>query len=157
MKTICEAAHYFIRETMNANLIFGPLLAQMLLTVAMFGLLGSRKARAVRLKKVDFKQTALDHSAWPDDVVKVSNNIANQFETPILFYIVCLILFQLNAVSAPVLILGWLYVATRVVHGCVHVSSNLVPIRLTAFAAGLSVLFVLMLVILWELVRAGGN
>jgi hypothetical protein len=135
---------------MNAKLILGPLLAQMLLTIGMFGLLAVRKAQAVRLKKVNLKQTALDHSAWPDEVVKVSNNIANQFETPILFYIVCLALFQLNAVSAAVLMLAWLYVATRFVHGFVHVRSNRVPIRLRAFAAGLLILFVLMLVILWE-------
>ena len=142
---------------MNAHLIFGPLLAQMLLTVGMFGLLAVRKAQAVRLKKVNLKQAALDKSAWPDEVVKVSNNIANQFETPILFYIVCLAFCQLNAVSAVALILAWLYVATRFVHGFVHVNSNRVPIRLRAFAAGLLILFVLMLVILWELARASGN
>lgn len=142
---------------MNANLIVGPLLAQMLLTVGMFGLLAARKAKAVRLKTVNLKHAALDHSAWPDEVVKVSNNIANQFETPILFYIVCLALFQLNSVSAAVLTLAWLYVATRFVHGFVHVGSNLVPIRLRAFAAGLLILFVLMLVILGELAHASGN
>ena len=142
---------------MNPHLIFGPLLAQMLLTVGMFGLLAVRKAQAVRLKKVNLKQAALDHSAWPDEVVKVSNNIANQFETPILFYIVCLALFQLNAVSAAVLVLAWLYVATRFVHGFVHVRSNLVPIRLRAFAAGLLILFVLMLFIFWELAHASWN
>ncbi|MGJ9420040.1 MAPEG family protein [Massilia sp. CMS3.1] len=142
---------------MNAHLIFGPLLAQMLLTLGMFGLLAARKAQSVRLKKVDLKQAALDHSEWPAEVVKVSNNIANQFETPILFYIVCLALFQLNAVSAAVLMLAWLYVATRCVHGFVHVRSNLVPIRLRAFSAGLLILFVLMLVIFWELAHASGN
>ncbi len=139
---------------MNANLIFGPLLAQMLLTLGMFGLLAARKAQAVRLKKVDLKQSALDHSAWPDDVVKVSNNIANQFETPILFYVVCLVLNQLNAVSAAVLVLAWLYVGTRLIDGFVHVRSNRVPIRLRAFAAGIFILCVLILVILWDLMLA---
>lgn len=138
---------------MNANLIFGPLLAQMFLTVGMFGLLAARKAKAVRLKTVDLRQAALHHSAWPDEVVKVSNNIANQFETPILFYIVCLAIFQLNAVSGTVLVLAWLYVATRFLHGFVHVRSNRVPIRLRAFAAGLFILFILMLVIFCNLVH----
>lgn len=142
---------------MNAILILGPLLAQMFLTAGMFALLAVRKAQAVRLKKVNLKQAALDYSAWPDEVVKVSNNIGNQFETPILFYIVCLALFQLNAVSGAVLVLAWLYVATRYVHGFVHVRSNVVPIRLRAFAAGLIILLVLMLVILWEVAHASGN
>ena len=106
---------------------------------------------------VNLKQAALDYSAWPDEVVKVSNNIGNQFDKPILFYIVCLALFQLNAVSGAVLVLAWLYVATRYVHGFVHVRSNVVPIRLRAFAAGLIILLVLMLVILWEVAHASGN
>lgn len=139
---------------MNAHLIFGPLLAQMLLTVGMFGLLAVRKAQAVRLKTVNLKHAGLDHSAWPDEVVKVSNNIANQFESPVLFYVACLTLFQLNAVSAVVLVLAWLYVATRLVHGVVHVRSNHVPSRLRAFAAGLLITLVLMLVIGWELIHA---
>ena len=142
---------------MNAHLIFGPLLAQMLLTVGMFGLLLVRKAQAVRRKTVNLKQAALDHRAWPDSVVKVSNNIANQFETPVLFYVACLALFQLNAVSAVVLMLAWLYVATRLVHGFVHVRSNFVPIRMSAFAAGLLITLVLMLIIVWTLMHAGGN
>ena len=139
---------------MNAQLILGPLLAQMLLTVGMFGLLAARKAQAIRLKTVNLKQTALDHSAWPADVVKVSNNIANQFESPVLFYVACLALFQLNAVSALVLVLAWLYVATRLVHGVVHVRSNFVPIRMRVFAAGLLITLVLMFVIVWELIDA---
>ena len=139
---------------MNAHLILGPLLAQMLFTVGMFGLLAARKAQAVRRKTVNLKQAALDHSAWPDDVVKVSNSIANQFESPVLFYVACLALFQLNAVSRVVLVLAWLYVASRLVHGFVHVRSNYVPIRMRAFAAGLFITFVLMIVIVWELVHA---
>ncbi len=138
---------------MNAYLIFGPLLAQMFFTLGMFGLLAARKARAVRLKTVNLKQAVLDHRAWPDDVVKVSNNIANQFESPVLFYVACLALFQLNAVSAVALVLAWLYVATRFVHGFVHVRSNHVPIRLRAFAAGLLIVLGLMLVIVWELMH----
>lgn len=142
---------------MKANLILGPLLAHMLLTLAMFVLLGVRKARAVRLNKVNLKQTALDHSAWPGEVVKVSNNIANQFETPVLFYVACLALLQLNAVSAAVLTLAWLYVASRLVHAFVHVRSNRVPLRLRAFAAGLLILVVLLIIISWELVHASGG
>lgn len=153
-KTIWRAGHYTFRATMNPHLIFGPLLAQMLFTVGMFGLLAARKAQAVRLKTVNLKQAVLDHSAWPDDVVKVSNNIANQFESPVLFYVACLALCQLNAVSAGVLVLAWLNVATRLVHGFVHVRSNHVPIRLRAFAAGLFITLVLMLVIVRALIHA---
>ena len=70
---------------MNSSYIFWPVLAQVLLTLIMFIVLGARKAKAVKAGKIDRQQAALDSRVWPEDVVKVSNNIANQFEAPVLW------------------------------------------------------------------------
>lgn len=35
-----------------------------------------RKAQALRTKPLEIKEAALDNKAWPESVVKVSNNIA---------------------------------------------------------------------------------
>ena len=72
---------------MSSSYIFWPVLAQVFLTLAMFIFLGARKARAVKAGQVNRKQAALDNRVWPEDVLKVANNIANQFEVPVLFYV----------------------------------------------------------------------
>ncbi len=60
---------------MNSSDVFWPVLAQIFLTLAMFIMLGVRKAKAVKAGKVNRQQAALDNRVWPEDVVNFSNNI----------------------------------------------------------------------------------
>jgi hypothetical protein len=74
---------------MNKQLLW-PMAIQILLTLLVFIPLGKRKKAAVDAGTADLSRTALDNSAWPDEVLKVSNNIQNQFQLPVLFYALCL-------------------------------------------------------------------
>jgi len=121
---------------MSANAILLPVLVQISLTLVMFLLLGARKTKAMKAGGVDSKATALNNSAWPEDVVKVSNNIANQFQTPVLFYIISILFYLTNQVSLTVLVLAWIYSGTRVIHAFIHAGSNFVPARFIIFTLG---------------------
>jgi len=136
---------------MNSSYIFLPVLAQIFLTLTMFIILGIRKAKAVKEGMVDRKQAALDNRIWPKDVVKVSNNIANQFETPVLFYALCLVIYSINAVSMTAIILAWMFALSRYAHAYVHIGSNYVPMRLQMFLLGCFVLIALLLLVAWKL------
>lgn len=137
---------------MNQMQIFIPVLLHITLVIGLYILLVQRKVRAVRNKLVDLKITALNNQAWPADVVKVSNNIANQFETPVLFYVLCTILVLLQGVDVVSLVLAWVYVVVRIVHIYIHVGSNYVPRRLKVFAVSLLVLLVMLIKIAFLLV-----
>ena len=128
---------------MNSNLIFWPMLVQILITVVGFMLLGIRKRRALKTDDVDVRKTALDNDAWPDYVQNVSNNIRNQFQVPVLFYVLCFMFHSMNAVSFAVLALAWAFVVSRVVHAYIHMTSNYVPARFSVFTIGF-VIMVLM-------------
>ncbi|MEC8427341.1 MAG: MAPEG family protein [Pseudomonadota bacterium] len=119
---------------MNPNLIFLPVLVHMLLIFSLYIRLAAVKRRSVG--EVDPKVTALDPKAWPEEVVKISNNIANQFETPILFYVLSVILFLTDNVSAFSVSLMGLYVVSRIVHSFIHTGSNYVPVRMKVFLVG---------------------
>ena len=121
---------------MNASTILLPLLVQISLTLIMFLILGVRKTKAIKAGGVDRKATALNNSAWPEDVVKVSNNIANQFQTPVLFYVICILFYLTNQVSLTVLVLAWIYSASRIIHAFIHSGSNFVPARFMVFTLG---------------------
>ncbi len=130
---------------MDNNLIFLPVLIQILLTIIVFVALGIVKSRAVKLGLVDLEKRALHPDAWPDSVLKVSNNINNQFETPVLFYALALMLWAMNAVDAFALIFAWGFVVTRIVHAYIHTGSNIVPIRRMVFSIGCVFLLLLTL------------
>jgi hypothetical protein len=102
----------------------------------------------------DFKYG--ESSRVPAYVSIPNRNYMNLLELPVLFYVVCLILYvtqletQISASSSSlILTLAWIYVALRVVHSIIHLSYNAVMHRLTAFALSNAVL-----VLMWILTAA---
>ncbi len=128
---------------MISNQIFLPVLVQILITISGYLLLGVRKSRAVKSNNVDLEKAALDNDAWPDYVRVVSNNIRNQFQVPVLFYVLCILFYSIDAVSAMVLYLAWAFVISRAIHAYIHMSSNFVPARFTVFTIGFTIMIVM--------------
>ena len=128
----------------NPAVIFWPVLLQILLTLSMYVLLLQRKKRAFNEGRVDEARRALHEDAWPDEVVQVNNNIRNQFHLPVLFYVICIMLWALQHVYVFTVILAWMFVFSRIVHAWVHVGSNYVPLRRRMFTFGVVMLFGLM-------------
>jgi len=136
---------------MQVELILWPVLVQVFLTLGMFVLLGVRKAKAIREGGVDRQKAALDNHAWPAGVIKVSNNIQNQFQTPILFYVLCLAFLIINGVSLAVFLIACMYSVSRLIHAYIHVGSNYVPARLRAFMIGCIALIALSIMLVLQL------
>ena len=128
---------------MHSNEIFLPVLVQVLITIAGFMLLGVRKAKAIRAGGVDSTKTALDNDAWPNYVLMVSNNIRNQFQVPVLFYVLCFVFYSIEAVTTTVLYLAWAFVISRAIHAYIHMSSNNVPARFRVFTIGFVIMTIM--------------
>ena len=139
---------------MNSNLIFLPVLTQIAITIVGFMLLGVRKAKALKEGNVDMTKTALDNDAWPDYVLMVSNNIRNQFQVPVLFYVLCFVFYSINAVTTTVLYLAWAFVISRIIHAYIHMSSNYVPARFRVFTVGFVIMVIMFIYATSALVKA---
>lgn len=133
---------------MQSNLILLPTLVQILLTIALYVALAVAKVQAVKAGRVDLERRALHDDAWPDSVIKINNNIRNQFEVPVLFYVLTLLLWQLGDTGWLTLSLAWSFVASRVVHAWIHTGSNYVPARRRVFMFGVLVVLVMTVVAL---------
>jgi hypothetical protein len=88
-------------------------------------------------------EAAINNTAWSLPVVLTSNALANQFQLPVVFYVLSFILFNIGAVSSLVIVLSWIFAVTRWAHVVVHVSSNNVPLRLRFFVLGVITLLML--------------
>lgn len=137
---------------MSGNLIFAPVLAQVLLTLLIYVHLIRVKIRAIKAGQVNKERRALHEDAWPDSVLQINNNIRNQFEIPVLFYVVCIVLWTLEAVGIVALVAAWLFVASRIVHAYIHLTSNYLPNRRRLFTVGWWILLFMALLALWQLV-----
>lgn len=136
---------------MNEIYLVLPILAHVVLVIALYIVLAVRKAAAVRAGGVDLKRTALDNKAWPEAVVKVSNNIDNNFESPMLFYGVCLVSAVLGVANSFAIACSIGYVMVRYAHSFVHIRSNYVPLRLRLFVLSLLMILALLVNVLVHL------
>ncbi len=138
---------------MTRDWIFVPVIVQVLLTLLIYVRLIKVKVRELRAGLVNRDRLPLYEDAWPASVLQINNNIRNQFELPVLFYVVCVVLWQLDAVTALALAAATAFVLSRILHAVIHLGSNYVPNRRRAFTAGWWALLLMALLLLWELVR----
>jgi hypothetical protein len=61
-------------------------------------------------------------------------NFADLLEMPVLFYVICLMLFVTNRVTDLFLYLAWAYVALRVLHSLIHLTYDNMRQRMALFA-----------------------
>lgn len=134
-------------------LILLALWTQGALTIFLLFILGRRRLPLVADKKIAVRDIALDTSPWPEDAQKASNAFNNQFQLPVLFAIGIAITLYLGA-GWPEVVLAWAFVASRIVHATIHVTSNHVYRRFSAYVVGFCILIALWIAILVRLVLA---
>ena len=121
--------------------MFWPMVAHAVLVFILYALLGWRRRVLVNDGRIKPSQFRENHAAdEPAESLVVRNNIANQFELPLLFHACCIVLYVTQADNLPAVILAWLFVATRYAHALVHVTSNNLRYRSPLFAMGYVVL-----------------
>lgn len=132
---------------MNSTWIYIPVAIQICLTLAIYCALILAKGKAVRAGEVDHSRRALHDDAWPEYVQKINNNIRNQFEVPVLFYVLIIALVQLNAVGLVSIVAAWGFALSRLVHAWIHTGPNVVALRRNVFVLGVLAIFVLVLML----------
>ncbi len=127
---------------MNQTAIFWPMLLQVALIYAIYALISVRRKAAVQAGSVrtsDFRENRNE----PPESLFVRNNLANQFELPVLFFAACLALYVTNGVNVLTVALAWIFVLSRYVHAAIHVTTNRIRHRQPAFVVGFLALLVM--------------
>jgi hypothetical protein len=99
------------------------------------------------------ERRGLHEDAWGDAVLQVNNSIRNQFELPVLLYVLSAVFWALDAVNILVLAAAWIFVLSRAAHAWVHLTSNYMPNRRRLFTVGWWVLLAMVLLAAWELAQ----
>lgn len=129
---------------MSIPFVLLPLFAEVLLTfVVMFGMMYFRTA-ALRGGEARFENIALREPGWPMRATQFANSFANQFELPVLFYVLTILEIITHHADLVFVILAWIFVAMRILQAFVHVTNNRVPLRGAFFGIG-----AIALVVMW--------
>jgi hypothetical protein len=127
--------------------ILYPMFALALLTIIVLSCIPFARFGAAKrgeVNKGDFRYG--ESPRVPGKVSLPNRNLMNLLELPVLFYVVCIVLYATDTVSAAAVGLAWSFVAARVLHSVIHLTYNNVMHRLAAFTASNFVLVALWIV-----------
>jgi hypothetical protein len=107
--------------------------------------MATMRTRALTGGETKMKDVALGEPNWPARAAQIGNCFSNQFEIPLLFYILIALALPLRRADLVIVLLSWVFVVTRFVHAGIFVTSNDLRQRGPAWFAGVLVLFAMWL------------
>lgn len=131
---------------MPVSIILLPLFVEVLLTFAvMFGMMYHRTSSLMR-HETRFEQIALREPNWPKRATQFAYAFSNQFELPVLFYVLTVLALITRHADIVYWVLAWVFVVFRILQAYVHVTGNNVRLRGGFFGIGALVLVVMWLI-----------
>lgn len=119
--------------------MFWPMIAHAFLVFILYALLLHRRKNNTLTSK-DAVAKYREKGEEGQASYLVNKNIANQFELPVLFHAICLLLYITDADNVVTVVLAWLFVISRYAHSYVHVTSNRLRYRAPLFGIGFALL-----------------
>lgn len=130
---------------MSVQMVLLPVFVLVALTFALLLWMATARARALTGKETRLKDIALGQPNWPEHATQIGNCFSNQFELPVLFYILIAVALPLRHADLVIVLLSWVFVVTRFAHAGIFVTSNNVQQRSLVWFAGVLVLLAMWL------------
>lgn len=127
---------------MPIQFVLLPLFVQVLLTLGLLVWLGFRRRKDLKSGAVRPEAIALREPNWTVPTLKVAYCFSNQFELPVLFYVLTILEIMTRHADMIFLVLAWIFVLSRLVHAVEHTTSNVVLRRGGWYGIGLVALLV---------------
>jgi hypothetical protein len=131
---------------MSLQAVLAPLFVQVALTFCLMFWMGGVRTRSIRRGEVKMRDIALGQPAWTDQAVKLGNAFGNQFELPVLFYVLVVLAIIARKADFLFVVMSWLFVVLRILHAFVHTGTNNVPRRFYAYLAAALVLLAMWII-----------
>ena len=141
---------------MSLQMILLPLFVEVLLTLVLLYVMGWRRAAAFRNKQVREADISLREPNWPPRALQAAYAFSNQFELPVLFYVLTILVIVTKQADLVFVLLAWVFVVLRILQAWVHVTRNNVRYRGAYFAAGAIVLTIMWVIFMLRILLGIG-
>jgi hypothetical protein len=129
---------------MSIQAILLPLFVEVALTLCLLLWLAELRRRDFKSGTVRPSQIALREPNWPVRTQQVAYSFSNQFELPVLFYVLTILEIITRHADLIFVVLAWIFVLMRFAQAYVHTTSNVVLRRGSFYVVG-----ALVLIIMW--------
>ncbi len=123
--------------------LIAPLAVQVILTLALLFAMAYFRVKAIITREVRPRDIALRQPNWPEKATRFANCFHNQLETPMLFYVLVILLIITKLADSAFLYLAWGFVGVRVIHAYSQVTKNFSNLRFYSFALAVTVLTIM--------------
>lgn len=131
--------------------MFYAMFAMILLTCVISWRLLALRVTAVKSGAVKLSAFRLNNAAdMPSHLQQAARNFSNLFEVPMLFYVASTLALALHLETRAMVVLAWLFVASRALHSWIHITGNNVIRRMQAFMFGNFCLLLIWCLIAWQ-------
>ena len=142
---------------MQNEAIFIPMCVYTLLLFGLWGLVGWVRITGAQRGEISGQYLRVGIGEPPPErIVMVHHHFSNQFEVPVLFYVACMALFLTDAVGSLALWLAWFFVAMRVAHTAIVVTTNRPQVRVIPFVLGSLTVWALWVAVFVRVVGGAG-
>lgn len=121
---------------MPIQFVLLPLFVEVILTFVLLFSLAPMRRGAFKSGQVREADIAMGQKAWPPRVQQLANCFDNQFQLPVLFYVLTILAIITRHADVIFLVLAWIFVLARLAHAYVHVTSNRVMVRGGLYGVG---------------------
>ena len=128
---------------MSLPAVLLPLFAEVVLTFALMLWMGALRGRDFRSGAVKPANVALRETVWPPRTMQAAYSFSNQFELPVLFYVLTILELVTRQAGYFFVVLAWIFVICRVLQAGIHLTSNVYRLRSTFYSIGAVVLVVM--------------
>lgn len=139
---------------MPVQFVLLPLFVEVLLTFGvMFGMMYFRTT-TLRSGETRFEDISLREPNWPRRATQFGYAFANQFELPVLFYVLTILVIITHHADLLFVLLARIFVLMRVLQAVVHVTNNNVRMRGAYYGVGALILFIMWIIYIVRIVLA---
>lgn len=129
--------------------LFYAMIAQAAIVIILLFALGIGRFRAAAKGRA--KRGPDGRLIFPERVMQLSDCVNNQFQLPSLFFVASLLALHVGAAGPIFAILAWVFVAFRVIHAAIFVTTNVILHRFLAFVVGAVTVLIMWVMILIHL------
>ena len=131
---------------MTLPMILAPLFVLVLMTLVLGFWLPMVSVPLLRRGEILPQDVDLRQLNWPRPIQQINNCYTNQFEQPMLFYVLTILAIISKHADLLFVVMAWIYVLARLAHAYIHVTSNNVNLRGPVFGIGALVLAIMWLI-----------
>ena len=114
---------------MSTQAILLPLFVEVILTFLLLFWLAPLRAHDFNAGIASPDNVALREPNWSPRTLQVGYAFSNQFELPVLFYVLTILAYVTHLAGVIFVVLAWIFVIFRYLQAYVHVTNNKIRIR----------------------------